>query len=94
MLVEGDSTGLKQVHNQSDLEALNGVEEFGLVGDFVKFGVDGRRPLNTAFDSVLIDTATGKVAGDVRPPGVTRVSAALLGDLFCLGADRGHRAYP
>ena len=42
---------------------------------------------------VLVNAANGKIAGDVKPPGVTQVSAALLGDLFCLGADRGIHAY-
>lgn len=42
---------------------------------------------------VLVDASTGKIAGDVKPPGVTRVSVALRGDLFCLSADRGIHAY-
>ena len=42
---------------------------------------------------VLVNAANGKIAGDVKPPGVTQVSAVLVGDLFCLGADRGIHAY-
>ncbi|MFW6163366.1 MAG: sugar-binding protein, partial [Planctomycetota bacterium] len=42
---------------------------------------------------ILVDASSGKVAGDVTPPGATRVSAWLAEDLFCLGTDRGIHAY-
>ena len=42
---------------------------------------------------VLIHAANGKVAGDVKPPGVSHVAVALTGDLFCLGTDRGIYAF-
>jgi len=57
--------------------------------DFV--GVTGRHTGEAV--GVLVNASSGKIAGDVKPPGVTQVAAALVGDLFCLGADRGIHAY-
>lgn len=61
--VKDDTTGLKQLDNQSTFEAVSGLPEFGTVGDQVRFGIDGRRPVNAAFDSVLIDTSALTNAG-------------------------------
>ena len=55
--VAGDSLGFKQLDNQSTFEIITGLPEFGLVGDQKTFGIDGKRPLATAIDSALIDTA-------------------------------------
>ena len=57
ILIEGDSLGFKQLDNQSTFEIIIGSPEFGLVGDQKTFGIDGQRPLATAIDSALLDTA-------------------------------------
>ena len=57
ILIEGDSLGFKQLDNQSTFEIIIGSPEFGLVGDQKTFGIDGQRPLATAIDSALVDTA-------------------------------------
>ena len=88
--VENDVVGLKPLDNQSTLPITIGFSSLGLVGDGIRFGIDGRRPLNTFFDSVLVDTAAlVNTGGDIfgtrstsdAPGGVQRVRSIKRGDL-------------
>jgi hypothetical protein len=55
---DGDGKALKRLNNLSLLPMLQQRPELGLVGDAVKIGIDGKRPVNTAvFDSVYLDTS-------------------------------------
>ena len=57
VLLAGDALGFRQLDNQSTFDIIAGSPELGLVGDGKTFGIDGERPLATAIDSALIDTA-------------------------------------
>ena len=55
--VSGDGEPLKKLDNTLNLPTIIGSSDLGVVGDEVRFGIDGQRPVHTgAFDSVLVDT--------------------------------------
>ncbi len=89
--VNGDNAGFKLLDNQMQLEIFNGLPDFGLVGDLKRIDIDGQRPVNTGFDSVLIDTAQlntqiaslfGTRATADGPGGTQSVRSAGIGDMI------------
>ncbi|MGA1195038.1 MAG: cohesin domain-containing protein [Candidatus Latescibacterota bacterium] len=57
--VKKDGLPLKGIDNQSGLPVIGDLPDFGFVGDSVKVGVDGQRPLNSGFfQMAMIDTTT------------------------------------
>ena len=78
--VVDDTAALKLLHNLIDAPMVRIDPGLGLVGDGVRVGVDGQRPVNTGLvDSVVLDTTGLGTVGGLR--------AIKKGDVVTLGLD-------